>query len=146
MLHFVIAMLRVSMAAAALLTVSVLDVRAQDATRPEDTGPVGKDLVFGEPDEMTAGTNVYLDDVIVRGKSGNLLRVGQGRRSIFVAPIDPSVIGFLPIGSIIDVRGTLRETPSAEQAELTYGTSDRAAERLARDRLYVDAWDVSSLP
>jgi hypothetical protein len=113
---------------------------------PEDSGPVTKDIVFGKPKQMTEGTNVFLDDVVVRAKSGNLLRVGEGRRSIWVAPNDPSVLDFIAVGAIVDVRGTLRETPSAPQAKLIYAARAGAAKKLARDRLFVDAWDVSAMP
>lgn len=135
---------------AALVTVIIgASARAQDTPAPPDdpdveSGPVTQDTLFSDPDEMTAGTNVFLDDVTVREKSGNLLRVSDGRHQLFVAPNDPSVLDFIAIGATVDVRGTLRETPSAKQAMLVYAASRAAATKMARDRFYVDAWFVSA--
>lgn len=119
---------------------------ADDDRDQDETGPVTKEELLEDPDALVPGTNVFLDDVKVRSTSGNLVRVSVGRRQLFVAPVDPSVIQFLAVGAIIDVHGTLRETPSAAQAKLIYAASGRAAARMARDRVYVDAWSVSTLP
>lgn len=145
-------MTRVSFCSALLALLACEDARAQNAPESPDTpdpesGPVTKDELFADPEEeMTAGTNVFLDDVKVRSKSGNLLRVGDGRHQLWVAPNDPSVLDFIAVGATVDVRGTLRETPSAKQAALIYAASGRAAARMARDRFYVDAWFVSAAP
>ncbi len=130
----------------ALVSEHAIAQPADDEADQEETGPVTKDELLEDPDALVPGTNVFLDDVKVRSTSGNLVRVSVGRRQLYVAPVDPSVIQFLAVGAIIDVHGTLRETPSAAQAKLTYAASRRAAARMARDPVYVDAWSVSTLP
>lgn len=108
-------------------------------------GPISKENLFDDPEAMTPGTNVHLENMVVRGKSGNIVRVGDGRHEIFVAPIDPVSIEFLAIGAKIDVRGTLLRSPSASQARLSYAMCRRAAERLSRDRVFVEAWTITSV-
>lgn len=141
-------MTRVSLCGALLALLVSEGARAQNPPEAPDpeSGPATKDELFADPEEMTAGTNVFLDDVKVRSKSGNLLRVGDGQHQLWVAPDDPSVLDFIAVGATVDVRGTLRETPSAKQAALIYAASSRAAARMARDRFYVDAWFVSAAP
>jgi hypothetical protein len=56
------------------------------------------------------------------------------------------VIESIPVGAVINVRGTLRQSPSAKQARVIFAAGRRASERLARDHIYVDAWEVSLLP
>lgn len=131
---------------AALVSGHAVAQPANEDLDQETTGPVTKQELLEDPEALEPGTNVFLDDVRVRSKSGNLVRVSMGRRQLYVAPVDPSVIQFLAIGAIIDVHGTLLETPSAGQAKLIYAASGRAAARMARDRVYVDAWSVSTMP
>jgi hypothetical protein len=112
----------------------------------EDENEARNDRVFLHTQSLVPGLGVYLTHVVVRGKSGNLMRVGDRRREIFVAPIDPSWMDFLPIGSIVDLRGTVRETPSAGQAHQTYAAGWPVARQLARNRFYIEAWAISSPP
>jgi hypothetical protein len=112
---------------------------------PGETDPfVDKQQLFADLDSMTEGTPVWLKDVVVRQKSGNVLRIGERRHELFVAPQDPSTLDFLTVGAHVDVRGTLRRTPSAPQARLIYAMSSPAARRLARDRFYVAVASVTS--
>lgn len=100
--------------------------------------------IYGDSPGDLAGTEVELDDVRVRAKSGNGLWVGYTRqRQIFVLPIDPSLVEFVTVGAALDIRGTLRETPSASQAVKTFAMGAQSARKLAGDRFYVDAWTVS---
>ena len=109
----------------------------------EDFGPVTKQELFAGPNRLIAGTNVYLDHVVVRAKSGTMLRVGWDKHEIFVAPVDPSSLGFITVGAKVNVRGTLAKTPSAGQARLINAMSWSEARRLARQSVYVDAWAMS---
>ena len=111
---------------------------------PDQLSPVTNDELFGDPDEMIEGTNVHLEDLVVRAKSGLLLRAADDRHEIFVAPIDPSWLDFLTVGAHIDIRGTLRASPSARQAKLVFAMSTREAKRLARTPVYVDAWSLTA--
>jgi hypothetical protein len=104
-----------------------------------------KEELFRERRELLVeGTNVYLEDMVVRAKSGVMTRVAYGKHEIFVAPIDPSELQFVAIGARVDVRGTLREAPTAPQARLAYAMSPREARRLARHRIYVRAWSLTT--
>jgi hypothetical protein len=110
-----------------------------------DTDPfVDKQRVFADLDSMTEGTPVWLQDVVVRQKSGNALRIGDRAHELFVVPQDPSSLDFLTIGAHVDVRGTLRKTSNASQARLIYAMSSPAARRFARDRFYVAVAAVTS--
>ena len=133
----------------ALIFTTLLAVPAAAQAPPppppgEDVGPASAVELLEEPELRRAGTNVDLDGVVVRRISGNLVRVKYGRREIFVAPVDPSLIDFLTVGAVIDVQGTLRDAPGARQARLIFAVDGRAARRLERDRIYVDAWFVSA--
>jgi hypothetical protein len=110
-----------------------------------DQPVVTPDELFGDPTLMNDGTNVRLQNVVVKAKSGILIRVGVDHHEIFVAPMDPSTIDFLAIGAHVDVQGTLRRTPSARQAELTYAMGSGEARRLARTQFFVDAWALSAI-
>lgn len=101
--------------------------------------------LFATPGAMSDGATVRLDGVVIRAKSGNVLRVAIGHHEIFVAPNNPSTLGFLAIGARVDVLGTLRRAPSARQAQLIYAMETREARRLARTRYYVEAWSVSGV-
>jgi hypothetical protein len=141
-------MLRVTVVAAFLLAATTT-ARAQQTTdeeAAENTGPATNEEVWGKDASLEPGTNVALDDVRVLGKSGNLLRVGRAGRSLFVAPMNPSLIELIPVGAIINVRGMLREAPSATQTKVIFATSKTVARRLARQRVYVDNAEVSLLP
>ncbi len=91
------------------------------------------------------GTNVHLEDVPVRRKAGNGLWIGYSRRhQLFAVPIDPSFVEFVTVGARIDLRGTLRETPSARQATMVFAL-DRTSSRLIADEpLYIDAWTMAA--
>lgn len=141
-------MLRMALVTALMLAATTA-ARAQqtpDEEAAENTGPATNEDVFGKDASLEPGTNVALDDVRVLGKSGNLLRIGHGRRSLFVAPMNPSLIDLIPVGAIINVRGMLREAPSATQTKVIFATSTKVARRLARQRVYVDNAEVSLLP
>jgi hypothetical protein len=132
-----------------LLVAATTTARAQetsDEEAAENTGPATNEEVFAKDASLEPGTNVALENVRVLGKSGNLLRVGHGRRSLFVAPMNPSLLDLIPVGAIINVRGMLREAPSATQTKVIFATSKTVARRLARQRVYVDNADVSLLP
>jgi hypothetical protein len=101
--------------------------------------------LFDEPEQMTEGTNVHLENAVVRAKAGILLRVRVGRHDIFVVPPDPSSMEFFAVGAKVDVRGTLERTPTAQQARLIYAMGPVEAHRLARTRFYVDAWAVTAV-
>lgn len=120
--------------------------RAQPSGRPQPDGgfyPATNQELLDTPALIAPGTNVDLQAVVVRAKSGNMMRVSLGRRQLFVAPIDPSMLGFIRVGAIVDVRGTLRASPGAAQARVTYAIDRKSAAQLARDRVFVDAWSVS---
>lgn len=120
--------------------------RPRDADAAEERGPASKHELFARGRAlMVEGTNVHLEDVVVRAKSGHLIRVASGRHEIFVAPPDPSQLSFLAIGAAVDVRGTLIKAPSAGQAQLIHGMGSREARRLSRQRVYVDAWSVTAI-
>lgn len=110
-----------------------------------DSPVVTKQELFAEPREMSEGTNVRLEDVVIRAKSGIVLRVADRKREIFVVPEDPSSLDFLAVGARVHVQGTLRAAPSARQAQLIYAMGPREARKLARSRFYVDAWVVSAV-
>ena len=103
-------------------------------------GPATKQEVFASRKALLEGTNVYLENMVVRAKSGLMARLGSGRHEIFVAPNDPSTLDYIAVGATVDVRGTLVKTPSAGQARLIYAMSTRESRRIARDSVYVDAW------
>jgi hypothetical protein len=98
--------------------------------------------LFGDPDAMVEGTNVRLDQAVVRAKAGTMLRVLIDHHEIFVSPPDPSKLEFVRPGARVNIQGTLRATPAAPQGQLTYAMSSGEAHRLARTKLYVDAWSV----
>jgi hypothetical protein len=104
---------------------------------------VDKQQLFAHLDSMTEGTQVWLQDVVVRQKSGNVVRIGDHRHELFVVPQDPSTLDFLTIGAHVSVRGTLRKTQPAAQARLIYAMSSPAARRFARDRFYVGVATVA---
>jgi hypothetical protein len=119
-------------------------------TQPEPAPPEGgpaslPDLMEHRRELMAPGTNVYLEGMVVRAKSGQMLRVGRGKQELFVVPVDPSSVEFIAVGAKVDVRGMLVETPSAGQARLIYAMSPREAHRIARQRVYVDAWSVTTV-
>jgi hypothetical protein len=101
--------------------------------------------LFENPELMTDGTNVRLDQAVVRAKAGTMLRVKIDHHEIFVSPIDPSQLEFIKVGARVTIQGTLRPTPTAPQGRLTYAMGPSEAHRLARTRFYVDAWSVSVL-
>jgi hypothetical protein len=105
---------------------------------------VGKQRVFADLDSLSDGTQVWLQDVVVRAKNGNIVQVADHRHEIFVAPVDPSSLEFLTVGAHVDVRGTLRRTPSAAQARFIYAMGPATARRLARDQLFVATAYVTS--
>jgi hypothetical protein len=120
------------------------DPVAPGATGGSDTGVsntgepiVDKQQLFADLDSMTEGTQVWLHDVRIVQKSGNVLKIGDRGHELFVVPVDPSSLDFLTVGAHVDVRGTLRRTPSAGQARLIYAMSSAAARRFARDRFFV---------
>lgn len=120
----------------------------QDRYEPDTHDPANPAVIankiYGDSPGDLAGTEVELDDVRVRAKSGNGLWVGYTRqRQIFVLPIDPSLVEFVTVGAALDIRGTLRETPSAAQAVKTFAMGAQSARKLAGDRFYIDAWTVS---
>src|SRR5437868_3929069 len=110
---------------AAAFVVALTGSAFAQAPTPEvdDFGPVSKQELFATPKKLIEGTDVYLARMVVRAKSGTMLRVGWGTHEIFVAPIDPSALGFVTVGATVDVRGTLAKTPSARQARLIYAMS-----------------------
>lgn len=105
-------------------------------------GPATRQELIENPALIAPGTNVNLEGAIVRAASGNMLRVSVGRLELFVAPIDPSSIDFIRTGAVVDVRGTLRASPSAKQGMTTYAMNRRLAKQLESDGVYVDAWAV----
>lgn len=124
------------------------NVGRADRYVPDTQDPAHPDVIantiYGDSPGDLAGTEVELDDVRVRAKSGNGLWVGYTRqRQIFVLPIDPSFVEFVTVGAALDVRGTLRETPSAAQAAKTFAMGAQSARKLAGDRFYIEAWTVS---
>jgi hypothetical protein len=119
-------------------------VREREA-RDDANAPATKVELFQRGSTLLIeGTNVHLEDMRVRSKSGVMMRVAYGRHEIYVAPIDPSALDFIAKGARVDVRGSLRAAPSAAQARLVYAMSAREARRLARQRVYVDAWSVNT--
>lgn len=140
---------RIVLALALMGGIVGLDARARAQPAPEADEPdapvVSKQELFADREAMTAGTNVRLDDMVIRAKSGNVLRVGHRRHEIFVVPENPSTLQFLAVGAHIDIQGTLRQAPSASQARLIYVMGAREARRLARSKLYVDAWVVTAI-
>jgi hypothetical protein len=140
-------MLREVLVAGAVLAGSVAGAQPPPPP-PEDESPdsavVSADELFEAPEVMTEGTNVRLDNVIVRAKTGNILRVRYGKHEIFVVPPDPAKLDWIAVGARIHVQGTLRRPPSAPQARLEYAMRRGDARRLARARFYVDAWSVSA--
>src|SRR5262245_7373747 len=76
--------------------------------RPPDEPVLTAPELFATPDAMSDGAIVRLDGVVIRAKSGNVLRVSVARHEIFVVPADPSTLNFLTIGARVDVQGTLR--------------------------------------
>ena len=122
------------------IVIAILLVTAAARAQPDTTDSepfVSKQQLFTDPDAMTDGTQVWLQDVVVQQISGNVLRIGDRHHQLFVVPVDPSTLDFLTVGARVDVRGTLRKTPSASQARLIYAMSRSASRRFARDRLYV---------
>jgi hypothetical protein len=105
--------------------------------------PATNDELFANRELLAEGTNVYLSDLVVRAKSGLVMRASYRHHDIFIVPVDPSVLDFLAIGARIDVRGTLRDAPSVGQARLVFAMSASEARRLSRQRVYVDAWSVN---
>ena len=99
--------------------------------------------LFENHDQMAEGTNVRFQAALVRAKTGNLLRVAIDHHEIFVAPMDPSSLEFIAVGSRVNVDGTLRPTPAAQQARKVYAMGPAEAKRLARTPFYVEAWSVS---
>lgn len=138
-------MLREVLVAGVVIAGSVRMGAAQPPEPEEpDTVVVGADELFEAPEAMTEGTNVRLENVIVRAKSGNILRVRYGKHEIFVVPPDPAKLDWIAVGARIHVQGTLRKPPTAPQARLEYAMRRSEARRLARARFYVDAWSVSA--
>ncbi|MGE0549747.1 MAG: hypothetical protein AB7O24_29160 [Kofleriaceae bacterium] len=87
---------------------------------------------------------IHLTDIMVRAKSGNGLWVGYtAARQIFVVPIDPSFVEFVTVSAHVDIRGTVREAPSASQAARIFAMDATSSKRLGRDRFYIEAWTVS---
>jgi hypothetical protein len=110
------------------------------------TTPIADAQALSPNDDLAAlepGTSVELDHAVVRGKSGNLMRVAHHRREIFVAPVDPSWLEWIAVGAVVDIRGTVREAPSASQARLVYAVDRATAARLARSHILIDAWAVT---
>jgi hypothetical protein len=136
----------------ALLVATMASGGARDAAaqRPSDQVAtdnevfVDKQQLFADRDLMTDGTQVWLEDLVVRAKSGNVLKVGDHRHELFVVPADPSSLDFLTVGAHVDVRGTLRWTQSAGQARFTFAMSPAMARRFARQRVYVASAYVST--
>jgi hypothetical protein len=91
-------------------------------------GPITR--IDGDSPSQLAGSNVHLDDIPIRGKSGNGMWVGHGERRIFIAPIDPSALEFLTVGTRVDIHGTAREAPNAAQARKVYAVDRSTARRL----------------
>ncbi|HVK86480.1 MAG TPA: hypothetical protein VM513_20315 [Kofleriaceae bacterium] len=131
-----------------LAVVMLVDGAAAQVEEPapvdsETQAPVDGEALFADDAELLAeGTNVHLENVVVRAKSGLMMRVAVGRHQIYVAPVDPSMLEFLAVGATVDVRGTLRRAPSAPQARLAYAMSSHEARRLARQGVYLDAWSL----
>lgn len=119
-------------------------VNPAEGLPPDQLSPATNDELFGDPDAMVEGTNVRLENLVVRAKSGLLLRASYDGHEIFVAPVDPSQLDFIAIGAHIDVLGTLVPAPSKRQAQLELAMGAREARRLAHARVYVDAWSVST--
>jgi hypothetical protein len=117
---------------AGLAGVAAIARAGAQAPTPDD------DLSALEP-----GMTVELDHAVIRGISGNLMRVAHRDRELFVVPVNPSWLEFLTIGAIVDIHGALRKPPSARQAQLDYAIDRRTAARLARERFYIDAWAVT---
>lgn len=117
---------------------------------PGDASPIDAPLGFATERQVFArapavGLEVHLEDVRIASKAGRGLWIegGRGRRQVFVVPIDPSQVEMLAPGARIDVRGTLRSSPSARQAALELGVGMRAARRIAASPHYIDAWAVT---
>jgi hypothetical protein len=110
---------------------------------PPDVSVISADELFADPAAMEEGLNVRLDDVVVRAKSGNTLRVRAGKHEIFVVPPDPAKLDFIAVGARLHVQGTLCRSPSAPQARLEYAMRAADARRLARTRFYIAAWAVT---
>lgn len=115
------------------------------AEQAPDSPVVTARELFATRGAMSDGTTVRLDGVVIRAKSGNVLRVSVAKHEIFVVPHDPSALDFLTVGARLDVQGTLRRAPGARQAQLVYAMGAQEARRLARSRYYVDAWSVSAI-
>jgi hypothetical protein len=98
----------------------------------------------GDSPRRLAGSTVYLDDVPIRAKSGNGMWVGYtSQRRIFVAPIDPSSLNFVTVGTRVDIHGTAREAPNASLATKVFAVDGSTARRLGGDNLYIDAWSLT---
>jgi hypothetical protein len=112
-----------------------------------DLGPditvLSADELFSDPEVMTDGLNVRLEDCVVRAKPGNMLRVRVAKHEIFVVPPDPAKLDFIAIGAHVHLQGTLRKSPSASQARLQYAMRTSDARRLARTHYYVEAWALT---
>jgi hypothetical protein len=120
-----------------------VDEVGEQAPELDEQAPVeGQELFADDGALFVEGTNVHLENVVVRAKTGLMMRVAVGRHEIYVAPVDPSMLEFLAVGATVDVRGTLRRAPSAPQARFAYAMSAREARRLARQHVYVDAWSL----
>lgn len=138
-------MLREVLVAGAVLAANVRMAVSQPGSDEEpDTSVVTADELFDIPEAMTEGTNVRLENVVVRAKSGNVVRVRYGKHEIFVSPPDPAKLDWIAVGARINVQGTLRRTPSAPQARLQYAMRTGEARRLSRTRFYVDAWALTA--
>jgi len=140
---------RVAVAAALTFVPSTTYGQASGSAAPNDDAedalsPATNEELFEEPGALREGTNVYLEDMVVRAKSGLVLRASDGKHQIYIAPDDPSSLDFIAIGAHIDVRGTLVVAPSARQAQLVFAMGASEARRLARKKVYVDAWYVTA--
>jgi hypothetical protein len=118
--------------------------RPPQPVEPPNEVFVDKEQLFTHRDLMTEGTQVWLRDVVVLAKSGNVVKIGDHRHELFVVPVDPSSLDFLTIGAHVDVRGTLRRTPSAAQARFIYAMGPAAARGLASARVFVASAFVSA--
>jgi hypothetical protein len=138
-------MLREVLVVGVVLAGSVRTAVSQNSPPEEpDTSVVTVDVLFDIPEAMNEGTNVRLEDVVVRAKAGNVVRVSYGKHEIFVVPPDPAKLDFIAIGAHVNVQGTLRRSPSAPQAKLEYAMRASEARRLSRTRFYVDAWSLTA--
>lgn len=116
----------------------------QTATWSEATDPEGTIVavwtVYGVPNPaLMLGRRIQLTNIPVRGKADKGVWVGFTHAAqIFAVPTGDADLSGIEVGDRVNVDGTLRAMPKADQAIADWGMDPQLSSQIAEEPLYIE--------